>query len=222
MRRARRAAAVNLLLTVGLTGSLPVFANLTGTYVAANSHQAFEIQVIETAHKRLIGHYEEIDFNKAAQATTTDASVTGRVAGRLVIMTLKTHTLLSSPVTLSGSLHGRYLTLQGGGGGGTMRLPMVKASQALFIHTVAALRQHARLLAAVAQKTKQRQERIAADHRLVRRLRKLVTTHPVQRTAARRERVGWRRADCSLGWPWSVDSAWQKTPRFLENRRPNS
>ena len=175
MRRARRAAAVNLLLTVGLTGSLPVFANLTGTYVAANSHQAFEIQVIETAHKRLIGHYEEIDFNKAAQATTTDASVTGRVAGRLVIMTLQTHTLLSSPVALSGSLRGRHLTLQGGGGGGTVRLFMVKASQAVFIHTVAALRQHAHLLAAAAQKAKQRQERIAADHRLVRRLRKLIT-----------------------------------------------
>ena len=195
MIRARRRAAANLLLIGGLTGSLPALANLTGTYVAANSHQAFEIQVIETAHQRLIGHYEEIDFDKAAQATTTDASVSGRVAGRLVIMTLKTHEFLSSPVTLSGSLRGRHLTLQGGGGGATMRLAMVKASQAVFARVVATLRQRARLVAAAAQKARRRQERLAADQRLVHRLGALITVIKTVPPKERAEIAYLHRAD---------------------------
>ncbi len=195
MIRARRRAAANLLLIGGLTGSLPALANLTGTYVAANSHQAFEIQVIETAHQRLIGHYEEIDFDKAAQATTTDASVSGRVAGRLVIMTLKTHEFLSSPVTLSGSLRGRHLTLQGGGGGATMRLAMVKASQAVFARVVATLRQRARLVAAAAQKARRRQERLAADQRLVHRLGELIAVIKTVPPRARVEIAYLHRAD---------------------------
>ena len=33
-----------------------------------------------------------------------------------------------------------------------------------------------------------------------------VTTYPVQRTAPRNKLSGWRRADCTHDWPWSVDS----------------
>ncbi len=195
MNWARRAVVTGVLLMAGFAGSQPVFANLTGTYVAADIYQAFEIQMIETARKRLIGHYEEVDFNKAAQATTTDASVTGRVAGRLVIMTLKTHEFLSSPITLSGSFHGRHLVLQGGGGNDTMRLLMVKASQAVFTRAVAILRQHALVLAAVAQKNKQREERIVADHRLVYRLRKLIANIKTLPARGRVEIAYLRRAD---------------------------
>lgn len=158
-------------LIAGLLVSPAVWASLTGTYVAANRRQAFEIQVIETPHHRLVGHFVEIVFNKSAQSTRTDASVSGRVSGDLVVMTLKTHAFLSTPLTLSGSSHGRHLTLRGGGGGSTITLAMIRANQAVFPRIVAALRQHAVAVAVAAQRTRQQKEQKAADARLVSHLR---------------------------------------------------
>ena len=99
------------MLIASLLVSPAVWASLTGTYVAANRRQVFEIQVIETPHHRLVGHFVDIVFKKSAQNTRIDTSVSGRVSGNLVVMMLKTHTFLSTPITLSGSWHGRHLTL---------------------------------------------------------------------------------------------------------------
>ena len=158
-------------LIAGLLVSPAAWASLTGTYVAANRRQAFEIQVIETPHHRLVGHFVEIAFSKSAQSARTDASVSGRVSGSLVVMTLKTHAFLSTPITLSGSLRGRHLTLRGGGGGSTMTLAMIRANQTVFPRIVAALRRHAAAVAAAAQRARQQKEQKAADARLVDHLR---------------------------------------------------
>ncbi len=73
----------------GLLASPVVWANVTGTYVAANGHHAFEIQVIETPHSRLVGHFVELAFGQPAQTTRTDASVSGCASGSLIVMALK-------------------------------------------------------------------------------------------------------------------------------------
>lgn len=159
------------LLVAGVLASPGAWASLTGTYLAANRRQAFEIQVIETPHHRLVGHFVEIAFNSSAQNTRTDASVSGRVSGDLVVMTLKTQAFLSAPITLSGSIHGHRLTLRGGGGGSTMRLAMIRANQTMFSRIVATLRQHVEAAAAAAQKARRQKEQKAADMRLVGHLR---------------------------------------------------
>src|SRR5271166_2202312 len=41
-----------------------------------------------------------------------------------------------------------------------------------------------------------------------------VTTHPFERTADRKGRVGWRRGDCNRGWPWFAGS-WRCGSRLV-------
>ena len=128
-----------LISAVTSTTACSANGNATGTYVGSSPNAAFLVQLVQGDRGQLTGRYEDAVLAPDGQTRDQNASVSGAVNGRDVVVSIQPGTPLASKVVVSGTIEGGRLQLAGGGDGVDLKLALSRADEAAFNSKRAAL-----------------------------------------------------------------------------------
>ena len=156
--RALIAAVVLLPVRVEATVSI------SGTYVGTGPDTAIMLQLVESGSGQLTGHYEEVALITGPKLNVVNATVTGNVDGRTVVLNVTPTEPMSARFVFSGMLSNGVLNLSGGGADRSIGLRLSVSSTDVFNSQAAALSKKFELMQAAQdiEASKKRLEAIVA------------------------------------------------------------
>lgn len=102
---------------------------VTGLYMARDAHGLVTVQIVETDDHHITGRAEFEFFAPNGEMTDRSDVATGAVADGTITLDLKPEALLEPTRSMSGSIVGGVLTLDGTGGRGHFHLVLKRTSQ---------------------------------------------------------------------------------------------
>lgn len=147
-----------LLLSVVLSSGLASCGqqSATGLYLAQDANGMVTVQIVETDDHHITGRAEFAFVGPGGEMTDTSDAATGAVSEGTIALELKSEGLLEPSRSMSGSIKGDMLTLDGAGGGNHVHLVLSRASQAAVQDEENSLRDLAQSRRRAVQEAKQR------------------------------------------------------------------
>jgi len=150
-------------------------ADSSGVYISRFTNAVEMLQLVETPDHRITGQLQAVIHTGGGNLENDSYEVSGAASGPSITLTLKLNSLLSSPVTESGTFDGAKLELTGTlSGDQPQTLIFTKSTSAEFLAVAADVREQARrarvqgaIIEAQKRREKQRQDFVSATEKLI-------------------------------------------------------